>query len=191
MTDLAHVATFVSLIYSLGVANVLANVSSLLKRRPLSDWYWVHSLWKLNLLVMMAGFWWVLHAWTPSTRKNELLDFLIYLGLLLVPSLLFVASDLLFPERALDHERNLKDHFLDIRKPFFVTLLCTLVAGVLDTWLGASVHVKNPAVYGGTQVYLFLAFLFGIRYESHRVHAWLVVSSLVAFIIWVSLGVRA
>jgi hypothetical protein len=32
------------LIYGLGVANVLAHVSSLIKRRQLSDWYWVHTL---------------------------------------------------------------------------------------------------------------------------------------------------
>ena len=55
MEKLAHLTAFVSLIYGLGVANVLAHVSSLIKRRQASEWYWVHRLWTVQLLVMMAG----------------------------------------------------------------------------------------------------------------------------------------
>src|SRR5262245_56239003 len=114
MEKLAHLATFVSLIYGLGVANVLAHIASLIKRGPQADWYWVHTLWTIYLLIMMASFWWLLQNWAAVPH----IGFLSYLSLLLIPSLLFIASDLLFPERKAEGLIDLKAHFFRIRKPF-------------------------------------------------------------------------
>ena len=107
MEKLSYLTTFVALIYGLGIANVLAHLSLLLKRGRDADWYWVHTLWTLYLILFMATLWWVQLNW-GAVRHISYLD---YLSLLLMPALVFVASDLLFPERRRDGNIALKVHF--------------------------------------------------------------------------------
>ena len=180
MEKLAHLTAFVSLIYGLGVANVLAHVSSLIKRRQVSDWYWVHTLWTLYLLVVMAGTWWQLQNWAPVAH----IGFLSYLSLLLIPSLLFVASDLLFPERTADGAADLRAHFLRIRRPLFTILICVLVADELDSVLKGWAHVivLGP-IYWGSHVFFYLALATGMRSESDRIQGVIVSLFLIVFVI--------
>ena len=53
MEKLSYLATFVSLIYGLAVANVLAHLASLIKRGGLADWYWVHTVWSVFLMLLI------------------------------------------------------------------------------------------------------------------------------------------
>lgn len=180
MEKLAHLAAFVSLIYGLGVANVLAHVASLIKRGRQSDWYWVHALWTVYLLVMMASFWWILQNWAPITH----IGFFSYLSLLLIPSLLFVASDLLFPERRDEGATDLRAHFFRIKKPFFTIMFCLLMADELDSLLKGWAHVVALGpYYWVTQLFFYLVFFIGIRSASERTQGVLVSLSLIVFVI--------
>src|SRR5688500_15747225 len=136
MEKLAFLATFVSLIYGLAVANVLAHVASLVKRGRGADWYWIHTLWSVHLLVLLAGDWWSLQNWAGVPR----IGFLVYLSLLLKPSLLFIASDLLFPERG-GGVVDLKEHFFAVKRAFFLALIAFVVADQVDTLLKGWEHV--------------------------------------------------
>lgn len=177
MEKLAHLTAFVSLIYGLGVANVLAHIASLIKRRDGSVWHWVHVLWTVQLLVMMAGLWWLLQSWAPVRSVG----FLSYLSLLLPPSLLFVASDLLFPERTPHADVDLRSHFARIRKPFFTVLLCVLVADEVDTLSKGWGHVVALGPYYlVSQAFFYLALITGMRAESDRIQG--VVIALFAFV---------
>jgi hypothetical protein len=60
----------------------------------------------------MASFWSLLQNWAAVAR----IGFFSYLTLLLIPSLLFVASDLLFPERGAESAIGLKAHFFRIKR---------------------------------------------------------------------------
>jgi hypothetical protein len=162
------------------LANVLAHLASLIKRGRRSNWYWVHTLWTVYLLVMMASFWWLLQNWAPVAR----IGFLSYLTLLLIPSLLFVASDLLFPERVAESAIDLKAHFFRIKKPLFTIILCTLMADELDSVLKGWAHVVALGpYYWGTQVFFYLGCFVGIRSVSERTQGVLVSLSLVVFVI--------
>lgn len=126
---------------------------------------------------MMAGMWWQLQNWAPVTR----IGFLSYLSLLLLPSLLFVASDLLFPERTTDGTADLRAHFLRIREPLFTIVLCILVADELDSGLKgwARVLALGP-FYWGSHVFFYLATLTGMRSESDRIQG--VIASLLVIV---------
>jgi|SRR5438045_5936129 len=180
MEKLSYLAGFVSLIYGLGVANVLAHVASLIKRGRQADWYWIHTLWMLYLLQMMASFWWLMQAWA----KVPHIGFLNYLSLLLIPSLLFIASDLLFPERGGEGTIDLKAHFFKIKKPLFVIVWLLLLSDEIDTLQKGWTHlVELGPVYWSSQVYWYLATFAGIRSDSERVQGVLVCVGIALFLV--------
>lgn len=179
MERLAHLATFVSLIYGLGVANVLAHLAVLIKRGRRANWYFVHTLWAITLLVMMASFWWVLQNWAAVSR----IEFFAYLAMLLVPGALFLASDLLFPERTGDGDVDLRDHFMRVRKPFFLALLAAFVGDQLDTVLKGWAHVVELGpFYWTSQVVAYGVVVGGYFSGSGRVQGAIVLVTLVLFL---------
>ena len=166
MEHLAHLSTFVSLIYGLGVANVLAHLASLIKRGRGADWFWVHTLWSAFLLLAMASFWWLLQIWAAVPH----IGYFSYLSLLLIPSLLFMMSDVLFPDRAETGAVDLKAHFFRVRRPFFALVLALLVADEIDSLQKGWDHVLGlGAYYWGTQVFWVVGSIACMRSTNVRV----------------------
>jgi len=179
MEHLAHLSTFVSLIYGLGVANVLAHVASLIKRGKNADWYWIHTAWSAFLLLAMASFWWMLQAWAAVPH----IGYLSYLSMLLIPSLLFVMSDLMFPERSAEGAVSLKAHFFAIKRPLFLLLLALLVSDELDSVQKGWQHVVDLGpVYWASQVFWLAGCLVCMRSDSERVQGVFASMSLVLFV---------
>ena len=174
MERLPYLATFVSLILGLGVANVLANLSALIKRGRQADWYWIHTLWGVFLLLAMASEWWILLQWE---RVAEI-GFFIYLFLLVKPSILFVASDLLFPDGRGGGRVSLEEHFFAVRRPLFLVLAAYPIADLVDTLLKGWDHFRDLGpiypilVLGGATIAMTGAFN-----RSERVHGALVLGT--------------
>lgn len=165
MEKLSYLATFVSLIYGLGVANVLAHLASLIKRGREADWYWIHTVWSVFLMLLMATMWWNLQSWDEVPH----IGYLNYLSLLLSPSILFVASDVLFPERTAHGGIDLKAHFFAIKNQLFLLMIALAVADGLDTVLKGWGHVVELGpVYWSQQVYWYITSIIGIRTRSER-----------------------
>jgi hypothetical protein len=162
---LSYLATFVSLIYGLGVANVLAHLASLIKRGRQADWYWVHTVWSVFLMLLMATMWWNLQSWDEVPH----IGYLNYLSLLFSPSILFVASDVLFPERTPHGNIDLKAHFFAIKNQLFLLMIALAAADGLDTLLKGWGHVVELGpIYWSTQVYWYITSIIGIRTRSER-----------------------
>lgn len=180
MEKLSYLATFVSLILGLGVANVLVQLSALIKKRRRADWYWIHALWTVFLLLALAGEWWVLLQW----QRVPEIGFFTYLTLLLKPSLLFLASDLLFPEPGAGGVTSLKEHFFQIHRPFFLVLLAHALSDVMDTLLKGWAHFLSlgpfyPALMTGVVAMC----LTGAATRREPVHAAIVLLSLLVYVL--------
>jgi hypothetical protein len=82
-----------SVIYAMGVAQILACVSRLAQTNVAIRWYLPHSLWTIILFVYIFLVWW--SAW-----EFRGLDwtFPLYLYMALAPTLVFFACSLLFPQ---------------------------------------------------------------------------------------------
>lgn len=179
MEHLGHLSTFVSLIYGLGVANVLAHLSSLIKRAKSADWFWVHTIWTVYLLVAMPSWWWVLQNWARMPK----IGYFSYLSMLIVPSLLFIMSELLFPERSPTASVDLKSHFFAVKRPFFLAFIGLQAADQLDSALKGWQHVLDLGpFYWGTQAFWYAAVFVGIRSQSVRVQGLLAGVALLLFI---------
>jgi hypothetical protein len=188
MEKLSYLATFISLIYGLGVANLLAHLASLIKRGRDADWYWIHTLWCIYLLLLMASMWWTLQSWDEVPH----IGYLSYLSLLLSPSILFIASDVLFPERSQQGNVDLRTHFLAIKNRLFLLMIALAIADELDSLLKGWQHVLELGpVYWVTQVYWYVLSIIGIRTRSERtlgVLACLALLALVASISQLAIG---
>ena len=183
MEKLSYLTTFVALIYGLGIANVLAHLSLLLKRGRDADWYWVHTLWTLYLILFMATLWWVQLNW-GAVRHISYLD---YLSLLLMPALVFVASDLLFPERRRDGTIPLKVHFFAIKRRLFLLVLAMLLSDVLDSGLKGWDHlVALGPFYWGDHAYWLVACCVGYWSHNERIQGAIVIGGTLLLLVGMS-----
>lgn len=167
MEKLTYLSTFLSLILGLGVANVLAQLSALVKRGRKTDWYLLHTLWAVFVLLLMAGEWWIIQLWESVPR----ISFFTYLFLLGKPCLLFLMSDLLFPDRSDTGAVDMKQYFYGIHSRFFVVLALYPVIDLVDTLLKGVEHLLSLG-----PIYLFVilttaaAALVASKTRSERIH---------------------
>lgn len=114
MRPFEFVMTLISIILALGVKELLAGVSRIL-RGELKP-YWIHEVWIGVLFIMQLQYSWTLF----DLEAREEWVFLDLLRLLTPPVTLFLVSSLLFPAR--DREAELSEFYFEIRKPAFVLL---------------------------------------------------------------------
>jgi hypothetical protein len=165
--QLAYLATFFSLILGLAVANVLTHLSALVKRGRQADWYLLHTLWALFVLLLMAGEWRIILEWASQPR----ISFFTYLFLLAKPCVLFLLSDLLFPDRTIPGPVNLKAHYFSIRSRFFPLFLAYGYLDVVDTLLkGVDHFIALGPIYPAMTAATTVASIVAIRSSSERLH---------------------
>ena len=86
-----------SVIYAMGVAQILSGVSRLAQTDVPIRWYLPHSLWTFTLFVWIFLVWW--SAWE---FRDLNWTFPLYLYMALAPTLIFFACSLLIPQTIRD-----------------------------------------------------------------------------------------
>ena len=114
MQPFEFVMILISIILALGVKELLAGVSRIL-RGELKP-YWAHGIWIGTLFVLQLQYSWTLF----DLEARERWVFLDLIRLLTPPITLFLVSSLLFPVRAQDND--LSKFYFTIRKPVFALL---------------------------------------------------------------------
>jgi hypothetical protein len=114
MKPFEFVMILISIILALGVKELLAGVSRIL-RGELKP-YWIHGVWIGVLFIMQLQYSWTLF----DLEAREEWVFLDLLRLLTPTITLFLVSSLLFPAR--DGEAELSEFYFEIRKPVFALL---------------------------------------------------------------------
>lgn len=174
----SHVGVLVSLIVGLGVARILDRLAELVRRRRCWRVDPLHSAWVGLVFVLHLEFWWRFTDYTDLSWTFPAL------GMYLVaPSLLLFAADLLLPRFEVLGSGDLREHFAEIRQPFFLVLQACLAAITLN----ATVLLCRPFLEPenlGRLIAIVLAVV-GYRFESRRAQ-WTVlilgVVTLVAFL---------
>ena len=168
MEALSYLSTFLSLILGLAVANVLTHISAMVKQGREADWYFLHTMWAVYMLFLMACEWWVIFNWSSVGR----IGFWTYLFLLMKPCVLFVASDVLFPNAARQSGLDLKSHFWSVRRRLFSIVALYPALDIIDTTLKGMDHVRELGpTYPIVLALSFLAIFVGIKSQDERVHA--------------------
>lgn len=164
------VFSLVAVINGLGIVQLLTAFSEFLRRRNAIDasHYWLYSLLAIFQVLMHILFWWQI----LSLRDADSMNFLLYLYLLVGPTLLFLATSRLIPHW--DGERvDLQRVYLEIRKDYY-TIMVAFWAWVILVW---PVFVGRfpptvPLLAAFLSTHLVLRFS-----ENLKVHSILVVSN--------------
>jgi hypothetical protein len=88
-----YLSVLISIVLALGMTRVLAGVGEMLQARIHRRIYWVHVIWTLNLFIYLVVAWWIFYRW----RNQQEWTFLLFVFVLISPTVLYLASMLLFP----------------------------------------------------------------------------------------------
>ena len=121
MDPFSYLSVLISIILALGMTRVLAGVGEMLQARARRRVYWVHALWVVNLFLYLIVAWWIFYRW----RNQQTWTFLLFIFVLISPTILYLASIVLFPpEAALDEFVDYKTHYYANHRAFFL-LFCS------------------------------------------------------------------
>jgi hypothetical protein len=137
MDPFSYLSVLISIVLALGMTRVLAGIGEMLQARSQRRIYWVQVVWSVNVFIYLVVAWWVFYRW----RNQQPWTFLLFVFVLISPTILYLASLLLFPrESAVDASINYKTHFYANHRAFFIILLLYGPVDIVDTLLKGVPH---------------------------------------------------
>ena len=152
-----------SVIFAMAVPQILLGLSRLAQSPATIRPYLAHSVWALDLFVLIFANWW-------ANWEFRAVDWSLpmYAYMLVPPTLLFFACSLLFPQDSEMGEVDLTAHFFRIRRPFLLSFFFVSLAVVLDGSLMAQEALWHPGRIG--HAFILAAPLWGLSTENKRSH---------------------
>jgi hypothetical protein len=137
MAAFEYLSVLISIILALGMTRVLAGVGEMLQARRQHRIYWVHIVWIINLFIYLVVAWWIFYRW----RNQQSWNFYLFVFVLISPTILYLASMLLFPrEGGSDESVDYKAHYYANHRAFFVIFSLFTVVDIVDTLLKGVAH---------------------------------------------------
>jgi hypothetical protein len=139
MDPFSYIIVLTSIILGLGVTRIVGGLGYLMQTRKRRRPYWVHTVWMLNLLLAMAIVWWVAYRW----RTNEHWTLLLFIWLLLSPTILYLIASLLFPDQNNDERiSDWRTYFYENHRDIFLLLALIFPIDIIDTLLKGIGHFR-------------------------------------------------
>lgn len=169
MTLFEYLTIAVSIVLSFGLVRLLDGLRPAVSPRRA---YWVHAVWVVIKLLNLVLFWWALWNYREGVNWNLFL----FAWVLLPPALLYLQATALVT-RSPDAVPDWQFHFYEIRQWFFAINVLLVTVTAIGTWMIGGVPLLHPL--RGVQGILVGASVCGMLSTSHRVHAVIVMISLV------------
>lgn len=132
-----YLSVLISIILALGMTRVLAGVGEMLQARSRHRIYWVHVIWIVSLFLYLVIAWWIFYRW----RDQQPWTFYLFLFVLISPTILYLASLLLFPrESDVDAVVNYKAHYYANHRAFFILFALFVPVDFVDSLLKGVPH---------------------------------------------------
>jgi hypothetical protein len=132
-----YLSVLISIILALGMTRVLGGVGEMLQARSRHRIYWVHVMWIVNLFLYLVIAWWIFYRW----RNQQSWNFYLFVFVLISPTILYLASLLLFPrEASADDSVDYKTHYYANHRAFFIIFSLFPVVDIADTLLKGIPH---------------------------------------------------
>src|SRR5215471_9309620 len=132
-----YLSVLISIILALGMTRVLAGVGEMLQSRMHRRIYWAHIIWIVNLFIYLVVAWWIFYRW----RNQQSWDFHLFVFVLISPTILYLASMLLFPpEVGIGESVDYKAHYYANHRAFFAIFSMFTVVDIADSLLKGIPH---------------------------------------------------
>jgi hypothetical protein len=137
MAAFEYLSVLISIILALGMTRVLGGVGEMLQARSRRRIYWVHAIWIINLFLYLVIAWWIFYRW----RNQDPWRFLLFVFVLISPTLLYLTSLLLFPgESDIDVAMDYKTHYYANHRAFFILFALFTPVDIADSLLKGVPH---------------------------------------------------
>jgi hypothetical protein len=187
MNAFEYLSVLISIILALGMTRVLAGVGEMLQARTHRRIYWVHVVWIVNLFIYLVVAWWIFYRW----RNQQEWNFYLFVFVLISPTLLYLASMLLFPpETSTDESIDYKKHYYANHRAFFAIFGMFAVVDVADTLLKGIPHFLALGMpYVISSVVYFIGMMTAAITQNERYHRFyavffLVQTSVISFLLF-------
>ena len=178
MDPFSYIIVLTSIILGLGVTRTVGGLAHLLQMRKRRRPYWVHTLWLVNLLVLIALMWFIAYRW----RTNEHWTFFLFAWLLITPTMLYLISSLLFPDP--DEAEPIADwetYFFEHRREIFLLFAVLFPIDLIDTALKGWQHFREQGLLYPATMLTWLVLCIVAAFTARKIfHATFVV----IFLIW-------
>jgi len=181
MSAFEYLSVLISIILALGMTRVLGGVGEMLQARSRRRIYWVHAVWIVNLFLYLVIAWWIFYRW----RNQPQWTFLLFVFVLISPTILYLASLILFPpESALDKSIDYKTHFYANHRAFFILLCMFTVVDIFDSLLKGIPHflALGPQYFVSSSVY-FIGEAIAAITQNERYHQFFAIFYLIQTIV--------
>ncbi len=184
MDPFSYLVVLISIILGLGVTRVVGGLGHLMQTRRRKRSYWVHTVWMLNLLMAMAIVWWMDYRW----RSNDHWTFLLFIWVLLLPTILYLISSLLFPDQDDEPITHWEAYFYENHRDIFLVYALIFPIAMVDTLLKGAAHFRAQGpFYVMTMVLGFTLCLIAAFTKRRLYHACFAVIFLIANLIFVGI----
>src|SRR5947199_1363883 len=181
MNAFEYISVLISIILALGMPRLLGGVGEMLQARMHRRIYWVHVVWIVNLFVYLVVAWWIFYRW----RNQQSWNFYLFVFVLISPTILYLASMLLFPrESSVDELVDYKTHYYANHRAFFVIFSLFTVVDVADTLLKGIPHfLELGKLYIISSVLYFSGMVTAAITQNERYHQFYAIFFLVQTIV--------
>jgi len=185
-----YLSVLISIILALGMTRVLAGVGEMLQARSRRHIYWVHAVWIVNLFLYLVIAWWIFYRW----RDQQPWNFYLFLFVLISPTILYLASLLLFPREAdVATVIDYKAHYYANHRAFFILFALFIPVDIIDSLLKGVPHFLSLGpIYFLSGVLYFAGLITAAVTRNQRYHEFyaiffLIQTTIVSFLIFQTL----
>jgi hypothetical protein len=149
----------------------------------------VHAGWIANLFLYLVIAWWIFYRW----RDQQPWNFYLFLFVLISPTILYLASLLLFPREADVKAIDYKAHYYANHRAFFILFALFVPVDILDSLLKGVPHLLSLGpIYFLSGVLYFAGLITAAVTRNERYHAFyavffLIQTTIVSFLIFQTL----
>ncbi len=171
MSVFEYIMVLVSIIVGLGITHILKSIVFIIQYKEIR-FYWIHTLWCINIFFMLVFFWW----WQYNYVVIDRWTFGLYVFIIFFALIYYLLAALLFSNR----ERvSYKEHYYANRKWFFYLLALSIIIDYGDTALKGFEYLLDKGSFYHFQVFIFTSMsIYGAKSENEKYHAIFAVSNL-------------
>ena len=133
MSKLEIIATLITIVFGLMLADLFSSLHKLIKARKIVKWHWLPLLNAWYLFIIILKNWWSL----TSIEEYSMIKFLAFAHILI---LLYLSVSIVLPDKIQNNGINLKEYYFQHHKYYWGLMTAALFGSMLISIVTELVH---------------------------------------------------